>query len=170
MSKEAVLQIPRLQVLNEITISFNELAKAWNLKEKRYGETTIQHFISRNKDALDFLEIEASCTPDSNRLPRLKLSTSKYVGSVPIVSPENGLPVGNIYVGGRFDEDISELLSVIGDFIPPDFNFQMELSGNFVKPPLFFECQHYIDEYIEAKRYKWRRFDNEEKIQHHPSS
>ena len=170
MSKEAVLQIPRLQVLNEITISFNELAKAWNLKEKRYGETTIQHFISRNKDALDFLEIEASCSPDSNRLPRLKLSTSKYVGSVPIVSPENGLPVGNIYVGGRFDEDISELLSVIGDFIPPDFNFQMELSGNFVKPPLFFECQHYIDEYIEAKRYKWRKFDNEEKIRHHPSS
>ena len=94
MSKEAVLQIPRLQVLNEITVSFNELAKAWNLQEKRYGETTIQHFISRNKDALDFLEIEARCSPDSNRLPRLKLSTSKYVGSVPVVSPENGLPVG----------------------------------------------------------------------------
>ena len=170
MSKEVVLQIPRLQVLNEITISFHELAKAWNLKEKRYGETTIQHFISRNKEALEFLEIEASCSQDSNRMPQLKLSTSKYVGSIPVVSPENGLPVGNIYVGGRFDEDISELLSVIGDFIPPVFNDQMKLSGNFVKPPLFFECQHYIDEYIEAKRYKWRKFDSEEIIQHHPSS
>ena len=89
MSKEVVLQIPRLQVLNEITISFHELAKAWNLKEKRYGETTIQHFISRNKEALEFLEIEASCSQDSNRMPQLKLSTSKYVGSIPVVSPES---------------------------------------------------------------------------------
>ena len=69
MSKEAVLQIPKLQVLNEVTISFNELAKAWNLKEKRFGETTIQHFISRNREALDFLEIDASCLLDSNRSP-----------------------------------------------------------------------------------------------------
>ena len=170
MSKEAVLQIPKLQVLNEVAISFIELAKAWNLKEKRYGETTIQQFISRNKEALDFLEIDASCLLDSNRTPRLILSTSKYVGCIPIVSPETGLPIGNIHVGGRFNEDISELLSVIGDFIPPVFNEQMELRGNFVKPPLFFECQHYIDEFISAKRYKWRKFDSEERIQHHPSS
>lgn len=170
MSKEAVLQIPKLQVLNEVAISFVELAKAWNLKEKRYGETTIQQFISRNKEALDFLEIEAGCSLDSNRTPRLRLKTSKYVGCIPIVSPETGLPIGNIYVGGRFNEDISELLSVIGDFIPPVFNEQMELSGNFIKPPLFFECQHYIDEFIAAKRYKWRKFDSEEKIQHQPSS
>lgn len=170
MSKDAVLQIPRLQVLNEITFPFNELAKAWNLKDKRYGETTLQQFTSRNKEALDFLEINAACVLDSNRMPQLKLSTSKYVGCVPIVSPENGLSIGNIYVGGRFNEDISELLSVIGDFIPPEFNEQMELNGNFIKPPLFFECQHFIDEYIEAKRYKWRKFDNEEKIQHQPSS
>lgn len=170
MSKGAVLQIPKLQVLNEVAISFVELAKAWNLKEKRYGETTIQQFISRNKEALDFLEIEAGCSLDSNRTPRLRLKTSKYVGCIPIVSPETGLPIGNIYVGGRFNEDISELLSVIGDFIPPVFNEQMELSGNFIKPPLFFECQHYIDEFIAAKRYKWRKFDSEEKIQHQPSS
>ena len=50
MSKDAVLQIPRLQVLNEITFPFNELAKAWNLKDKRYGETTLQQFTSRNKE------------------------------------------------------------------------------------------------------------------------
>lgn len=170
MSKEAVLQIPRLQVLNEISISFNDLAKAWNLKEKRYGETTIQQFVSRNKEALDFLEINASCYLDSNRTPRLTLSTSKYVGCIPIVSPENGQLVGNIYVGGRFNEDISELLSVIGDFIPPEFNEHMELGGNFIQPPLYFECQHYIDEYTEAKRYKWRKFDSEEKKQHFPSA
>ncbi len=170
MSKEAVLQIPRLQVLNEITVSFNELAKAWNLKDKRYGETTLQQFISRNKEALNFLEINAVCELDPNRTPQLKLTTSKYVGCIPIISPINGLSIGNIYVGGRFNEDISELLSIIGDFIAPKFNEQMELNGNYIKAPLFFECQHYIDQYIEAKRYKWRKFDNEERIQHQPSS
>lgn len=137
-------------------------------KYKQYPEEGHRQLLARNKKALDFLEITRSEREVS--AGELYVRTSRYAGCVPIVEPEKGLHLGNISVGGRFGEDISELLSIIGDFVPIEFNKELELQGNFVKPPLYFECQHFIDQYLVAKRYRWRKFDNIQRIERQPTA
>lgn len=157
-------------VLHNNTLSFSDLNEVWS-EDKRFPETAVQKFLLRNAETFKFLEVEAHGEYDEVGKYVLKLTTSKYIGCVPLLSPSTGLPSGNMIITGRFGEDVSELLSVIGDFIEPDFCENIKLTvGSFVRPPLYFECQNFIDRYIEAKKYKWRKFDNTEKIQKYPSS
>lgn len=158
------------RVLQTNTVLFSTLNVSWDA-DKRYPETALQKFILRNAENFKFLEVDATGEyADSGKFV-LKLTTSKYIGCVPLLSPSTGLPSGNLIITGRFGEDVSELLSVIGDFVEPEFNEQIKLSlGSYIKPPLYFECQNYIDRYIEARRYKWRKFDNIEKIESRPTN
>lgn len=157
-------------VLQTNTVSFSSLNEAWD-EDKRYPETAVQKFLLRNAETLKFLEINAVGEYADSGKYVLELTTSKYIGCVPLLSPSTGLPSGNLIVTGRFGEDVSELLSVIGEFVEPKFHESLKLSlGSYVKPPLYFECQNYIDRYIDAKRYKWRKFDNVEKIETRPTN
>lgn len=159
----------KLPILQTNKIPFLELNNVWS-EDKRYPETAIQKFILRNTQILDFLDIATVGEYFDNKY-FLKLTTSKYIGCVPILSPKTGLPCGNLIVTGRFGEDISELLSVIGQFVEPEFCDKYKLGiGSYIKPPLYFECQNFIDQYIEAKKYKWRKFENIEIIQSRPKS
>lgn len=157
-------------VLSSIRIPFDELNRAWG-EDKRYPESAVQKFILRNTTIFDFLGITAKGEYVENDKYVVKITTSKYVGCIPVLSPKTGLVCGNIIVSGRFGEDISELLSIVGTFVAPEFNEKFKLSsGSFIKPPLYFECQNYIDQYIEAKKYKWRKFESTEIIQATPKS
>lgn len=157
-------------VLQTNILLFSVLNDGWN-EDKRYPETAVQKFLLRNADTLKYLDINASGEYAESGSYVLKLTTSKYIGCIPLLSPKTGLLSGNLIVTGRFGEDVSELLSVIGDFVAPEFNEKLKLSsGSFIKPPLYFECQNYIDHYIEAKRYKWRKFDNIEKCESTPKN
>lgn len=156
-------------VLQANAISFSSLNEIWD-EDKRYPETAVQKFLLRNAEIFKFLEINAIGEYADSGKYVLELTTSKYIGCVPLLSPSTGLPSGNLIVTGRFGEDVSELLSVIGEFVEPEFNESIKLSyGSYVKPPLYFECQNYIDRYIEAKKYKWRKFHNVEKIETRPT-
>lgn len=159
-----------LKVLESNKISFFDLNNVWG-EDKRFPETAIQKFILRNSQIFDFLEITATCEYSDNETCFLKLVTSKYIGCIPMLSPKTGLTCGYIIIKGRFEEDISELLSVIGTFIEPEFSdkYKLEL-GSFVKPPLYFECQNYIDCYIETRNNKWRKFDSIERVKSIPNN
>lgn len=157
-------------VLQTSAVSFSSLNEAWD-EDKRYPETAVQKFLLRNSETFKFLEIDAAGEYADSGKYVLKLITSKYIGCIPLLSPRTGLPSGNLIITGRFGEDVSELLSVIGEFIEPEFSEYLKLSlGSYIKPPLYFECQNFVDRYIEAKRYKWRKFDNVEKIESKPTS
>ena len=157
-------------VLQTNAVSFSSLNEAWD-EDKRYPETAVQKFLLRNAETFKFLEINAVGEYADSGNYVLELTTSKYIGCIPLLSPSTGLPSGNLIITGRFGEDVSELLSVIGEFVEPEFNERIKLSlGSYVKPPLYFECQNFIDRYIEAKRYKWRKFDNVEKIENRPTN
>ncbi len=159
-----------IPVLQSNVLTFSELNESWGM-DKRYPETAVQKFLLRNTEILKFLEISAAGRYADNGKYELQLTTSKYIGCVPLLSPKTGLPSGHLIITGRFGEDVSELLSIIGEFVEPEFNEKLRLSdGSYVKPPLYFECQNYIDHYIEAKKYKWRKFDNVEKIESRPTS
>ena len=157
-------------VLQTNAISFSSLNEAWD-EDKRYPETAVQKFLLRNAVSFKFLEVNAVGEYADSGKYVLELTTSKYIGCVPLLSPSTGLPSGNLIITGRFGEDVSELLSVIGEFVEPEFDDGLKLSlGSYVKPPLYFECQNFVDRYIEAKRYKWRKFDNVEKIETRPTN
>lgn len=153
-------------VLDEHMLSFKELVNAYK-GEILYANELASQFLLRNAEALKFLEIEIGQSSELG----VRLITSRFVGCIPLVSPKTGLPGGYINVTGRFGEDISELLTVIDGSIDPEYNDKLKFYQDIlIKPPLYFECMKYIDKYIEAKKYKWRKFDNEEKIQSRPTS
>ena len=157
-------------VLQTGSLSFSELNESWD-EDKRYPETAVQKFLLRNEEVFRFLEVDAAGEYTDNGKYVLKLTTSKYIGCAPLISPSTGLPTGNLIITGRFGEDVSELLSMIGEFVEPEFSDKFRLfSVSFVKPPLYFECQNFIDRYLEAKQYKWRKFEHIEKIESKPSN
>ena len=164
-SKQIALNKP-LKVLSEHVISYKELVEKYK-GDKQYANELASQFLLRNEKALRFLGIEEGTSSESG----IRLITSRYVGCVPLVSPKTGLPGGFIQVTGNFGEDISELLSVIDGTIEPEYDDTLRFyQDTFIKPPLYFECMKYIDQYIEAKNYKWRRFTNIEKIEPRPTS
>lgn len=164
--KHSTYTIP---VLESKRITFDVLNKSWGA-DNRTREIAVQKFIKRNSDSFGFLDIDAVGEYGDNGSYTLKLTASKYVGCIPLFSPKTGMVCGNLISTGRFGEDISELLSIIDEFIKPEFNERLSLSGSFVKPPLYFECQNYIDYYIKARKYKWRKFNNIEKIESKPTA
>lgn len=156
-----------LKTLESLRIPFRNFQPLFGV-DKRYPSAAFQRFLQLNKASLAFLEITPSLEDDGNTLV---LTSSRYVGCVPIKSPANGKVVSNLLVTGRFNEDISELLSVIGDTILPVFSDELSIVPNeAVKPPLYFECANYIDKYLEAKHANWLKFDSRMRVQKNPTS
>lgn len=142
----------------------------WNRGREKTMEPAIQRFIDLNSKSLDFLGISAKLVTDGLK-PALQLTTSKYVGTVPIKSPQNGKYVGDLSVRGRFGEDAAELIPLLGDHVKIEYNDELRLNKpSVINPPIYIECCKYIDTFFEAQRYKWRKFNNVVRIQHQPSS
>lgn len=168
MSKKGALQGTARNLLIEVLcdnrISKADLQNAWN--SKNFSAEDMLYFTSTNKKYLDFLNISYRQEGMS-----LFLYPDKYVGCVPFVSPITGIKTGNLLVKGRFGEDISELLSVVGEGVDIEYEPRYILKQeSSIKPPLFFICQQYIDKFIVAQKLHWQKFVNYEKIQHFPTS
>ena len=153
-----------IEALCDNKISKAALQNAWNSKD--FSAEDMLYFTSTNKKYLDFLDISYRQEGMS-----LYLHPDKYVGCVPFVSPITGIKTGNLLVRGRFGEDISELLSVVGEGVNIEYEPRFLLKQeSTIKPPLYFICQQYIDKYIEAKKIHWQKFGNVEKIQPFPTA
>ena len=110
----------KLYTLDIFSFPYRELNKEWGC-DKRYGMDALQRFLLLNQRAFDFLGVRAEVEVVGND-PYLKLYTSQYAGSVPLLSPRDGKPCGDMCIGGRFGEDISELLSIVGNTLLPEYN------------------------------------------------
>lgn len=156
----------KIDALTDNKISKAELQYAWNPKNKSVEAEDMLYFTSNNKKYLDFLGIAYRQEGLS-----LYLQASKYMGCVPFVSPITGIKTGNLIVRGRFGEDISELLSIVGDEVEIEYEPRYDLKqDSAIKPPLYFICQQFIDKYIEARKIHWQKFISQEKIQPFPTS
>ena len=160
--------IKQLHTLDTFSFAFTELNKEWGC-DKRYGVDALQRFLFVNQRALDYLNVKAEIEVIGND-PYLKLTTSQYAGSVPMMSPRDGKPCGDLCIGGRFGEDISELLSVVGDSLLPEYSDVLPpLISSMLEPPLYFECCNYIDKFLEAEKARWHKFDVVTKIESIPT-
>lgn len=161
-----------LKVLSEKTISFNELKKDWKgIDTRKDAERHIIEFININSPVFDFLGITPKLACDSNGASAIQFTTSKYAGCVPLLSPGTGMPYGELVIEGSYGENLSELISVIKEDLKIEYDERFQINTvNIVRPPLYLECQKYIDKYMEAKRYHWRKFKNIEVTQLCPNS
>ena len=163
------VNLNKLYTLDTFSFPYRELNKEWGC-DKRYGMDALQRFLLLNHRAFDFLGVLAEVEVIGND-PFLKLYTSQYAGSVPLLSPRDGKPCGDMCIGGRFGEDISELLSMVGDTLLPEYNDALPpLTSSILEPPLYFECCNFIDKWIEVERSRWHKFDVVERTEHNPTS
>lgn len=161
--------IKQLHTLDTFSFAFSALNKEWGC-DKRYGMDALQRFLFINKRAFDYLQVKAEIEVVGNA-PFIKLHTSQFAGSVPMMSPKDGKPCGDLCIGGRFGEDISELLSMIGDSFLPEYDETLPpLSSSMLEPPLYFECCNFIDKFIEVEKAHWRRFSVIDRIERIPTS
>lgn len=159
----------QLHTLDTFSFAFSDLNKEWGC-DKRYGVDALQRFLFVNQRALNYLDVIAEIEVVGNA-PYLKLRTSQFAGSVPIMSPKDGKPCGDLCIGGRFGEDVSELLSIVGDSLLPEYNDVLPpLSTSMLEPPLYFECCNFIDKFLEVEKARWHKFDIVERFERIPTS
>ena len=129
----------------------------------------MQRFVDLNQKNLSYLDISA-CVESDNGKPVIKLTTSRFVGTIPIISPMNGKAVGDLTVTGRFGEDVGELISLLDNTIRPEYSDELQLVQDAqMTPPIFIECCKYLELYEQAEKFKWRKFTNEVRTSRQPS-
>ena len=164
--------ILRLKVLSGETVAFDKLKKDWKgIDTRKDPERHVIEFIKINQKALDFLEIKAELSRNDKGACAVLFNSSKYAGCIPLLSPGTGMPYGEIIVEGLYGENLSELISLIKEDLKIEYEDTFQINAiNTVMPPLYLECQKYIDKYTEALRYHWRKFKNVELKQPFPTS
>ncbi|NLI71299.1 MAG: hypothetical protein GX361_01035 [Bacteroidales bacterium] len=149
-----------LPTLSTITWSVDRFKYNWKWSD-RSMERLLKRFIDLNCEALDFLGITPTISTLNGKVA-LQVTTSGYVGSIPIKSPVNGKLETDLIVTGRYGEDVSGLISLLGDRFQLDYSDRLILVNDTqIKPPIFLECCKYIDLFLAAEKTKWRKFSNQ---------
>ncbi len=168
-SKDGFVNLfPRLSTLDTVKVSAEKLIVAFK-EDKRYPESFLQKFITVNRHSFDFLGITPSVEQVDYRY-NLVLTTSKNIGTAPIFSPRHK-PFCDIVVSGRYNEEVGELIPLLGDYISPEYSDKLKLTKTCQQtPPIYLECCRFIDKYVEARRFKWQKFSIVAQIQNSPNS
>ena len=126
-SKDGSINLfPRLSTLDTFKVSAEKLIVAFK-EDKRYPESFLQKFITVNRRSFDFLGITPSVEQVDYRY-NLILKTSKNIGTAPIYSPRHK-PFYDIVVSGRYNEEVGELIPLLGDYISPDYSDELKLTS-----------------------------------------
>lgn len=168
MSSAAAYTFGPIPTLSTVFWSVDKFINSWKWRD-RSMEAVLQRFVELNQKSLSFLGIHAAVVSADGKLG-VRLTTSRFVGAVPVVSPSDGRPAGDLYVTGRFGEDASELMAMLDDSFRPDYAPDLSLNlASQMQPPIFLECCKYVELYREAEKYRWRKFTNEVKQERVPS-
>lgn len=165
MNKTKTYSFGKLPTLATVYWSSDKLKQSWKWSD-RSMESIMQRFIDLNHKNMSYLGIAASIE-SVNGKPSIKLTTSKFIGAIPIISPMNGKAVGDLIVTGRFGEEAGELITFLDSTIKPEYSDEFRLvQDSQMTPPIFMECCKYIDTYLEAEHFQWQKFTNVIKKEH----
>lgn len=169
MSNLRTYSFGKLPTLSSVYWSSDKLKLSWKWSD-RSMESVMQRFIDLNQKNLSYLGISANIETVDGK-PSIKLSTSNYIGAIPILSPMNGKAVGDLIVSGRFGENAGELITMLNNSIKPEYSDEFRLvQESQMTPPIFIECCKYIDTYLEAEYLKWQKFSNVTRKEQRPES
>ena len=167
MSNTKTYSFGKLPTLATVYWSSDKMKQSWKWSD-RSMESIMQRFIDLNQKNMSYLGIAASIE-SVNGKPSIKLTTSKFIGAIPIISPMNGKAFGDLIVTGRFGEEAGELITLLDSSIRPEYSDEFRLvQDSQMTPPIFMECCKYIDTYLEAEHFKWQKFTNVIKTEHQP--
>ena len=153
MNKTQTFSFGKLPTLSSVTWTNDKLKQNWKWRD-RSMESVMQRFVTLNQKNLSYLGISA-CVESVNGKPVIKLTTSKFIGAIPIISPMNGKFVGDLFVTGRFGEDAGELITLLDHSVKPEYSDKLHLvQGSQMTPPIFIECCKFIEIYEQAEKYK----------------
>ena len=168
MSKTHIYTFDKLPTLSSTIWTSDKLKQSWKWSD-RSMESVMQKFVDLNQKNLSYLDISA-CVESDNGKPIIKLTTSKFIGAIPIISPMNGKAAGDLIVTGRFGENAGELITLLDDSIKPEYLNELKLvQESQMTPPIFIECCKFMELYEQAEKFRWRKFTNEIKTSHQPS-
>lgn len=169
LNREPILLARSLTTLSDYYLSSREIERLFKIKKcKNY----LSRFIELNRETLRFLEIEVEESYDAGKCG-LYFHTGRYAGAVPIKSPETSLYAVDLEVRGSYSKHIDDdalysLLSEIGAELLPEFDDELQLVGNSVKPPIYLECENFVNLYTQALKSQWTKFRKEVKIESSP--
>lgn len=154
---------------NTTAISGITLQKKWfKTADKRILGQYLQKFINYNSRLFNFLKISPQLIGTDQNIS-IKFSTSQFIGSIPLRSPDNGKQIGDFVVTPRFTgkdryEEYIEILDLLGTEINPQIIDSLPLaSGRNFRPPLYLEAVKFISALEILIRNPWRKFNREEK-------
>ncbi len=163
-----------LNTLSRTFISAESLCRVFDVDPKEDIDSRLLRFKELNEENLKYLEISIDISADPSK-KGIFLETSKYAGAIPIKSPKNGKYTVDLLVKGSYSplvpaDDMTRLLAEMEQTMLPDFHDYLRLCGESVKPPIYFECQNFINLYIKAEKEHWTKFANEIRIETIPRS
>ena len=149
-------------------ISLNKLSNLWG-DDLDVGQKYLALFLLYNKPSFDFLSINAFL--DENGTSALIFQSAEKVGCAPLYSPITGKVCASIIIKGNMNEDISEILPLIENDIEVSFSDKLPLPfKQSIKPPMYFECAKYIDQYTRTQKLHWKKFISKVRIEHTPAA
>lgn len=157
MSKHGGDSLIKVATLSTVVWSI-EVLKTWGWDSRKL-ESLMQSFIVHNQKNFSYLGITVSVVEHNNQ-PALQLTTSQFVGAIPMFSPMSGTPFADLAVTGRFGENVSDIISLLDDTIQPEYSEWNLSQESQMSPPIYLECCKYLDAYQQAERRQWRKFDN----------
>jgi len=132
--------------------------------DKRHLSKYLQRMIDYNKHLFEFLEIEPTIE-GTEKNASMWFKTGKYIGAIPLRSPDHGNPIGDFVVNPRYSNsedrliEYCEILTMLNEDIEPEFNDSYPLISNFsLRPPAYLDATKYIQHLSESLEPGWQHF------------
>ena len=148
------------------SLTSNHLIKKWFKKaDRRFLEKLLFDFAEINKAQFQFLKITPLIKNIQGNVSIL-FRSDKYIGAIPLKSPDSGKQIGDFVVRPRYSEakhaNYIDLLYLLEGQIEPEFIDSLPLSSSkHIRPPLYFDCMVFIDLFIKLLSTHWQKFISE---------
>ncbi|MCC4771678.1 hypothetical protein FXV91_16355 [Methanosarcina sp. DH2] len=170
------LEIPCLTEKSQ-ALSGVFLAKRWfKNADRRYLVESLQKFVDFNKDLFDFLGV-VPYIEGSGKNVSLSFRSDRFIGVIPLRSPDNGKQIGDFVVRPRYTSatdqflEYVEIVNLLESEIAPEFKHSISLlSHNYLKPPFYLEAMKFVKLLEKAIRINWRKFQTTTKLYRYPKS
>lgn len=149
-----------------------DLRKKWfKNADNRYLAEALQTFVSLNLQMFDFLKV-TPCIEGVGKDVRISFRTDKYVGAIPLRSPDTGKQVGDFIVEPRYGgmTEYAEIIDLLQTELPPELRESPQLQSEYCKPPLYLECIEFINLLSTALRRPWMKFSNVQVSKNYPKA
>lgn len=153
------------------------LAKKWfKNADRRYLAESLQKFVDYNKDLFDFLGVVPHIE-GSGKNVSLNFRSDRFIGVIPLRSPDNGKQIGDFIVIPRYTtatdqfSEYVEIVNLLESEISPEFKHSIPLlSHNYLKPPVYLEAMKFVKLLEKAIKTNWRKFQITTKVYNYPKS